>query len=138
MTTPITPRYSNFRETANGKDKQANKIDEHKLELEHRHLTLTLLAVQERFAGLINDDAIRLGTPTTGSYTNESERQLSIIMSQLMHAQAVIEGYHNLCTDIIAIMSKTEQSMDRAHNLIEKLVNSDSPKQTHQTVSNVA
>ncbi|MBA5708241.1 hypothetical protein DT037_14340 [Pseudomonas fulva] len=47
--------------------------------------------------------------------------EMEIVTSQLLHAQTVIESYHNLTTDMIKLLAKTEASMTRAREVMNRV-----------------
>lgn len=89
---------------------------------EHDYLTANLIFVQERFFELLNRGQFGIDEIATKQGDAVADiAELNIVISQLMQAQASVESYHNLCNDMVLLLSKAETQMVRARKLIEHL-----------------
>lgn len=88
---------------------------------ENEITTANLLMLQERLVELEYQEVVPQPHDSRDVNVNQLARdEMEIVTSQLLHAQTVIESYHNLSTDMIKLLAKTEASMIRASKIINR------------------
>ncbi|MBH3415863.1 hypothetical protein [Pseudomonas putida] len=106
--------------------------DESRDSTELDYLTANLIFVQEKFFDLLSTNQ---SSPATVNHKLDDSTadvsELDIVFSQLMQAQASIESYQNLCTDMVSLLKKAETHMTRARKLIECLDKAVKPTLAH-------
>lgn len=89
---------------------------------ENEIATANLLILQERLAELsYHEDLLQPHDSPNVCIDQLARDEMEIVTSQLLHAQTVIESYHNLSTDMIKLLAKTEASMTRAKKIINRV-----------------
>ncbi|WP_182139812.1 hypothetical protein [Pseudomonas fulva] len=84
--------------------------------------TANLLMLQERLAEFTYHEISPQPHDSGTVCIDQSPRdEMEIVTSQLLHAQTVIESYHNLTTDMIKLLAKTEASMTRAREVMNRV-----------------